>query len=744
MKENKFFDFTREPGKNINLRRNVKFDKPLISIITASYNAKNTILQTANSILDQTFPFWEWIIVDDCSKNEESKDLLIKLSKLDDRIKIYYNKENIGTPATRDKGITLASAEYVFILDDDDLIDPTILETSFFAAYTHPEVSWVYSNSVGFGDIEYLWNPKFDTFKEKKENLLTCMALIKKQDILDVGGFSASPNKSHEDWQLWINLLKKGKKPIRMSYYGTWYRRQQGGRLHTLNSNKKNAKIANKNVIKSAKPIKKKVKAIQYPSTDSFKPFSSHPYEFNIDLPLLNKEKNGKRILFIFPWMTLGGADKFNIDLIEKLVEQGYEISVVTTEASKYVWRQQFEKYTTDIFDLTTFLDKKDWPAFISYLIKSRNIDLIFQSNSAYGYYVLPWLKYIYPQIPIIDYIHMEEWHWRDGGFPRDSIAVEKYLDYTYTCSKYLIDVMRNKMHKQNNNIDVVYIGTNEKKFNPDIIEPSKDILINKIKNKKKVIFPCRIAEQKRPYLMVEILRELLKKRNDIAFIVIGDGNMLEGVKQKVNEYSLNDNIVFIPSKNDIREYYKIADATLICSMNEGISLTTYESLAMGVPVITADVGGQKELVNEECGRIIKLYQDPNKDINNYKYSNDEINEYVCAIEEIIDNKNIRNNCRKRILSKFTVSIMQDKMLKIISDTIKNGTTVKFEDIKNDYNLIERYLVLFNETNRKYYYNPDVMIKRNNKIVNFLWEYKWYRNMIYGFKRFRAKHFQKK
>lgn len=729
MDEIKFFDFSKEPGKVLR-KRSSKNIKPLVSIVTASYNAKELIFQTANSVLNQTFPFWEWIIVDDCSKNENSKKILKQIEKLDERIKVVYSKENKGTPATRDKAIDIASADYVFVLDDDDLIDPTILETSFFAAYTHPKVSWVYSDSVGFGEQEYLWKHPFDTMKEKKENLLTCTALIKKEDIKKVGGYSASPKKSHEDWQLWINMLKMGMKPIRMSFYGFWYRKQSSGRLNTLNSSKKEGKIANKAIHKSAKNITKRVKAIQYPSSDNFKHYSAHPYEFDILLPQINQTKNGKRILFMFPWMTLGGADRFNINLLEKLYEEGYEITIVTTEVSDYIWRQEFEKYTSEVFDLTTFLDKEDWAAFISYLIKSRNIDLIFESNSLYGYHILPWLKVKYPEIPIIDYIHMEEWHWRDGGLPRDSIAVDKYIDHTYTCSKYLIKVMKERMNKKKDNIDVVYIGTEEKKFDPDIVKPSNDKLLEKINNKKKVIFPCRIADQKRPYLMVEILKELVSKRNDIAFVVVGDGNLLDGVKSKVKEYNLDDNIVFIPAKSDIREYYKIADATLICSMIEGLSLTAYESLSMGVPVITADVGGQKELVNNECGRIVKLYQDPNKDIANYKYSKKEISDYVNAIIEVIDDTKLKKNCRKRILSGFTVSQMQENMLNNIKDVIKNGSKIKKEDIENDYNLAERYLLLFNEVSRKYFDNPDNPKNTHSNLVNKLWQFKLYRNFI--------------
>lgn len=731
MKEINFFDFNKEPGKKLGKKINIDIEKPLISIITPYYNAQEHIMQTANCVFNQTFPFWEWIILDDCSK-KENVEILYELEKMDSRIRIMFNSKNCGVSLTRDKGVEAALSDYVFILDPDDLLDPTLFETSYIAALSHPEVSWVYSDSVGFGDIEYLWNPKFNALVEKKKNLLTCTTLIKKQDIIEVGGFSAALKNSHEDWQLWINLLKKGKKPLRMSYYGNWYRRQNTGRLSTLNS-KKNAKNANKTILKSAKTIKKKSNAIQYPASDDYDEFSCHPHDFVFNIPVINSTKNGKRLLFIFPWMTLGGADRFNLNLLEKLYKEGYEITVVTTETSKYIWRQKFEKYCDAVYDLTTFLDRKDWAAFVSYIIKTRNIDLIFQSNSTYGYYLIPWIKVKYPEIPIIDYIHMEEFHWRDGGFPRDSIAVEKYLDYTYTCTRHLIDVMHNEMGKRNDNIDVVYIGTDEKVFDPNFVKPTDDDpLLNKIKTKKKIIFPCRIVEQKRPFLMIEVLNKLVKYRKDICFVVIGDGNLLNKVKQKVLDYGLKDYVVFIPAKNDIREYYKIADATLICSMIEGLSLTAYESLSMGVPVITADVGGQSELVNDSCGKVIPLYQDPNKDINNYNYSDEEIDKYVKAIIDIVDHEEIKKNCRKRILDNFTVEQMQNNMLNNIKRIINNGTNVKIEDIANDYNMAERYLVLYNEIDRNYYINPDENEKRSKleKLRDYMWGFATYRGTI--------------
>lgn len=738
MNETKLFDFTLEPGKVLEKKEEIGEIKPLISIISAYYNVQDYIMQTAYSIFNQTFPYWEWIIVDDGSK-EENKKILDTLKAMDSRVKVYYNSENLKLPKTRDVAISKATTDYLFILDPDDLIDKTALETAYFAMKTHPEVTWVCSDSVGFGAEEYLWRQPFDMRRLKKYNMLCVNALIKKQAVLDVGGYSNVPPDVYEDWHLWLRLLANGASVLKMSHFAFWYRRRANGVLSGINSDKEKRERALKEIAKVGKNINDDaVKAIQYPITDNYKPFGCHPKEFDFEVPYIKKDKNKKRILCIFPWLVLGGADKFNLNLLEKLKEEGYEVTIVTTVASEYVWRQRFEKYATEIFDLTTFLDKKDWPAFIDYLVKSRNYDLIFQSNSEYGYYLIPWLKCRYPEMPIIDYVHMEEWHWRDGGYPRDSIAMEKYLDYTYTCSAYLIDIMKEQMNKKKDNIDVVYIGTDEKSFNPEIVEEPTDSELEKLKDKKKVLFTCRIAEQKRPVLMIEILRKLVNVRKDIGFVVVGDGNMLPMIKEMADTYGIQDNIAFLGQKKDVRPYYKIADATLICSMIEGLSLTSYESLVMGVPVVSADVGGQKELIDEKCGRIIKLYQNPKKNINDYDYSDEEIDEYVNAIIDVIDNgEELRKNCRSKILERFTIEKMQENMLDIIQKRIEKGTEVKYEDIKEDANLAERILVMHNEINRAKYVEDHSYLSRKERFAAKMWKYKAYRDFIKFVKKFK-------
>ena len=142
-----FFDFTKEPGKIKNKKTIINDVKPLITIITPYYNASEYINQTANSIFNQTFPYWEWIIVNDGSTEENAQNVLNELMREDSRIRVY-NKENEGVCKARDYAISKANTDLIFVLDSDDLIENTVLECSYWSLKTNPGASWVYCNSV--------------------------------------------------------------------------------------------------------------------------------------------------------------------------------------------------------------------------------------------------------------------------------------------------------------------------------------------------------------------------------------------------------------------------------------------------------------------------------------------------------------------------------------------------------------------------------------------------------------------
>lgn len=100
-----------------------------VSIVIPLYNAEKYIGECLDSILNQTFRNFEVIIVDDCSTDSSPAIVESYREKFDGRLALYHMKKNSGCGALpRNKGIILSRGEYIFSMDNDDLIISTALE----------------------------------------------------------------------------------------------------------------------------------------------------------------------------------------------------------------------------------------------------------------------------------------------------------------------------------------------------------------------------------------------------------------------------------------------------------------------------------------------------------------------------------------------------------------------------------------------------------------------------------------
>ena len=732
------FNYELQPGKELKPFNFEKKYEPIISIVMPFYNEKDHIEQTVNSVLNQTFPAWELIIVDDGSTDEEALKGLEKIAKKDERIHVYH-KENSGPADTRDFAVSKSSesAKYICTLDSDDLIDKTYLEIAYFTLETNPKATWTYTDSIGFGNVEYTWNKGFSSNKLKKVNELTVNAVIKKEDFLAVGGYGLKEKKIFEDWNLWLKFIAAKKYPVHNSYYGFWYRRNEHSELSaSVNTNKKRAMEI---IHDTCKTIKGTVEAKEYPDYNYNWNYIVDQFNFKADF----KEENSDKInvLMIIPWMTTGGADKFNLDLVNKLDHDRFNFTIVTTEPGVNNYKQLYNEGTV-IYELPAFLDMKNWPAFINYLMNKRNINFVFATNSEFGYSTLPYIKANYPEIPIIDYVHMEEWYNRNGGYSRDSSAVESVIDKTLTCNGNTTKIFIDHFKRNPNSVETVYIGVDENKYDPEKYNCEEQRANFGLSKKYVIGFICRISEQKRPLLLLEIIKKLKENRNDFEFLIAGDGNLLEKMKSKANSMGLKENIKFIGNVLDTAPVYSASDLTINCSIKEGLALTSYESLSMGVPVISSDVGGQKELINDEVGIIVPLHQDE-EDIREFKYSDEEIMEYVNGINKILDNLDeYKSNCRKRILDGFTINQMVVRMNDIIEEIYNNPSEKVIENGRGLSNnksickeLITRYILSAEE---KYLwecqeYNRYFGIVRYNYKFELFKEKMWRSSVYRGF-----------
>ena len=181
----------------------------LVSIITPSYNAKETIKETFGSVVSQTFFDWEWIVVDDCSK-DDTFSLIKELTKYDKRVIVLQTKSNGGTAKARNIGLKHASGRYITFLDSDDLLDPNYLECQLEFIKEHgPLISAGYRRKAKHTCTNFFVPDEVDYNKALKGNPLSCLTTMYDRSAIGEAFFPEDIDRP-EDYVFWLNILRKG------------------------------------------------------------------------------------------------------------------------------------------------------------------------------------------------------------------------------------------------------------------------------------------------------------------------------------------------------------------------------------------------------------------------------------------------------------------------------------------------------------------------------------------------------
>ncbi len=119
---------------------------PKVTALVPSYNHAQYIQERIESILNQTYQNIELIVIDDCSEDES--DLIIKKLQSEHDFKYFRNEKNSGSPfAAWEKICTLATGEYIWVCESDDVAAPTFLETAVNSLLGEPNAVMFYCSS---------------------------------------------------------------------------------------------------------------------------------------------------------------------------------------------------------------------------------------------------------------------------------------------------------------------------------------------------------------------------------------------------------------------------------------------------------------------------------------------------------------------------------------------------------------------------------------------------------------------
>ena len=628
-------------------------DAAIVSIITPYYNRGDTLEQTAQSIFQQSLQQWEWLIINDATYEPESLRALDVFRDVDLRIRVIDLQTNVGPSRARNIGLENARADLVFFLDADDLIEPITLEKLVWCLESHSEFAFCKGYTVNFGAQQYYGKVGFSSKNLfLTQNPVTITALVRREVALSVGGFDTSLLKGLEDWDFWLRCAEQGHWGGDIREYLDWYRRRETHADHWKS-------WTNKGIREIRKLLKSRYSSLYaygipqliLPPTQPCETLS-HAISFENKLA-----KHHPRLLMIIPWMAMGGADKFNLNLVAQMQAKGYEVTIVTTLPENYPWYQEYARLTPDIFILPNFLCMRDYPRFLHYLIKSRQFDLVMLSNSEMGYKLLPYLRAHCPEVSFVDYCHMEEEYWRNGGYPRFAVAYQELLDLNIVASQHLKEWMV-KRGADVEQIEVCYINIDTESFLPD--ETVRQRVRSELEipeDMPVILYAGRICAQKQPRVFAKVMEMLKSHHLEFICLVAGDGKDRRWLTSYIRRHHLNDCVKLLGavSNDRVKELLSASDIFFLPSQMEGISLAIYEAMAMGVVPVGADVGGQQELVTPECGVLIQRGAEA-----------EEIVSYTTVLRRLIQSPMVRENmgrvARERVRSQFDLGQMGDRM----------------------------------------------------------------------------------
>jgi len=213
-----------------------------VSVIVPCYNHAAFLTETIESVLKSTYQTIEIIIVDDGSKDESAKvgkALADKYSQCR-----YLYQENEGPAAARNNGIRHSSGEFILPLDADDLISENYIEEAVKVLKTNEQVEVVYCEAEFFEGKTGEWKlPPFSRQFLARDNMIFCSAVYRKSGWEATGGYDERMTWGWEDWEFWMNLLKRGGEVYRLPFVGFYYRVRPNSRRKSTNSDAKKKTI---------------------------------------------------------------------------------------------------------------------------------------------------------------------------------------------------------------------------------------------------------------------------------------------------------------------------------------------------------------------------------------------------------------------------------------------------------------------------------------------------------------------
>jgi len=291
-------------------------------------------------------------------------------------------------------------------------------------------------------------------------------------------------------------------------------------------------------------------------------------------------------------WFELGGAERWAFETVRLARDAGFLPIVLSNRDSHQPWLGRAEldgALVIPFSDPTVVSQTTGTEQLLRSMLRTFDVRGVVVHHNQWLYDRLPWIARSRPGIPIVDSTHIVEY--RGGGYPRSSAVAADDITVHHVISPTLARWMRDVQGIPEERIVLAPLGgltVDVKGARFRERTPGEPFTVS---------FVGRLARQKAPEVFVAMAARLHAADPGIRFIMHGDGELSPWVDHLVAANGLGAVLERRTSAVAVDRTLSDSHLLVVPSHNEGLTLTTLEAIAHGVPVVSTDVGAQADIV---------------------------------------------------------------------------------------------------------------------------------------------------
>lgn len=328
-----------------------------------------------------------------------------------------------------------------------------------------------------------------------------------------------------------------------------------------------------------------------------------------------------RAVVVAMHWFQAGGAERWALETVKLVRDAGFIPIVITDRDGHQPWIADPAFDDAILLPMTMPVQERpgDSPV-LRALFEQFDIAGILIHHCQWMYDNAWWVKTHFPKTRIVDSLHIVEYYFH-GGFPKESVAHDEWIDLHHVISPQLEHWLINDHQiAPEKVVDAPLVGLTADAKTPSFKERDKTKPFT-------VAYIGRMVRQKRPEAFILAAKAVnAAYPGKVRFIMQGNGDMDAFSDMMIKRYGLGEVIERRALDAPVAQTYRDADALLISSINEGITLTSIEAISAGVPVISANVGSQETLIPPKglCRRMTSNFVHDAKSALSHILNNEE------------------------------------------------------------------------------------------------------------------------